>query len=322
VLDGQRLDRPDLLRLAALAAEHTEELLRWAGRVRQAYFGGEVGLCGIVPGRLGGCSEDCRWCAQSTLSRAEPMPARRVATCEIVEAARQAHAGQTRRLGIVNAGRRPTCADLDALAEAIDAITADDQCGAAVCASLGEIDAGQARRLREMGVRRYHHNLEAAPQVFARLVTTHSFEDRLATIDAARQAGMEICCGGLLGLGETWADRVELALILRDRVKPDCVPLNFLHPIPGTPLAGATPLTPLECLASIAIFRLTMPTTDITIAGGRLVNLRDLQSWIFAAGASSLMTGQYLTTAGRESGADLQMIRDLGLSVREGEPEA
>jgi len=180
---------------------------------------------------------------------------------------------------------------------------------------MGELTDSQARRLVAAGFRRYNHNLETSRRMYPQMVTSHTYEDRLRTIEVARCAGLRLCCGGLFGLGETWADRAELALALRDQVRPDVVPLNFLHPIPGTPLGGATPLKPLEILSIIAVFRLVMPTVDIKVAGGREHNLRDMQSWMFHAGATSCLIGNYLTTAGRPVGEDLRMIADLGLKI-------
>ena len=146
------------------------------------------------------------------------------------------------------------------------------------------------------------------------MVTTHSYDDRMATLRAARAAGMALCCGGIFGIGETWNDRIELAFTLRDEVKPDGIPLNFFDARPSTPLANAATLSPLECLHIIALFRFVLPTTNIKIAGGRRL-LRDLQSWAFHAGATSLMVGDYLTTTGRDLAMDLQMVTDLGLEL-------
>ena len=179
---------------------------------------------------------------------------------------------------------------------------------------MGELDETTAHRLRAAGVVRYNHNLETSRSHFGHVVTTHSYDDRLATLRAARSAGIRLCCGGFFGIGETWGDRLELALTLRDEVKPDTVPLNFLDARPGTPMADTAPLTPLECLRVIAIFRFILPTTNIKIAGGRRL-LRDLQSWVFYAGATSLMVGDYLTTQGREASMDAQMVSDLGLEL-------
>jgi len=312
---GEPLGRSDADALVSLAQSDPWELLHAAWRVRTHFFGRAVRMCCIVPGKLGGCTEDCAWCAQSARQGGSHSGrAERTATEAIVSAAvttgRQGAAG----LGIVNSGRGPSEADLDALVAAKAAIDAAD-CHVPICASLGEIDARQAGRLAAAGIDRYHHNLETSRGVFARLVSTHSYDDRLATLRAARDAGLAVCCGGLFGLGETWGDRVELAVTIRDEVGADSVPLNFLNPAPGTPLAGATPLPPMECLAIIAVFRLILPTADIKVAGGREVNLRDMQSWMFYAGATSCMTGDYLTTRGRGTEADRRMIADLGLEL-------
>jgi biotin synthase len=318
--DGQTLSRDDLLALVMESTARPEELIYWAGRVREAHFGRCVKLCSIVPGRLGACGEDCRWCAQSLAWPAGAScggsdPGRRTPTAKIVEAAREASRNQAAHLGIVNSGRAPSDADIDAVIAAAAAIGTDPACTANLCASLGQINRPQGQRLAAAGFRRYHHNLETSRRFFPRMVSTHTYDDRLATLAAARYAGLEVCSGGILGLGESWDDRVDLALTLRDAVGPVAVPLNFLHPIPGTPLESASPMPPMEILCVIAIFRLAMPATDIKIAGGRGVNLRDLQSWVFAAGATSLMVGDYLTTTGRNAAQDLQMVGDLGLGV-------
>jgi biotin synthase len=324
VLSGQPLNADQALRLADQAAADPWEAITWAHRVRQGRFGNQIRFCSIIAGRLGACPEDCKWCAQSLAWMESPRQTAEGATLakprvaprrEILAAARTAWQDGAACLGIVNSGRRPSAADLGAVAEAAGAVLSDKSCPLGVCASLGEITADQARQLAGAGVRRYHHNLETSRRFFPSMVTTHSYDDRLATLAAARSAGMSLCCGGIFGLGETWADRVDLAMVLRDQVAPEVVPLNFLHPIPGTPLERAQPLQPMEILAIIAVYRLILPQADIKVAGGREVNLRDLQSWVFHAGATSLMVGNYLTTPGRGASADLQMVQDLGLTL-------
>ena len=308
------LSRPEADALVSVTAADPWELLRAAWRVRKHFFGRAVRMCSIVPGKLGGCAEDCAWCAQSARKGgSHSRSAQRTATDAIVSAAVTAARQGAYSLGIVNSGRGPTEGDLDALLAAKAAIDAADDSDVAICVSLGEIDRQQAARLAAAGVSRYHHNLETSRRMFSRLVTTHSYDDRLATLRAARNAGMAVCCGGLFGLGENWDDRIELAMTIHDDVGADSVPLNFLNPAPGTPLAGAERLSPMECLCIVAVFRLILPTADIKVAGGREVNLRDMQSWIFYAGATSCMTGDYLTTAGRGTDADHQMVADLGL---------
>ncbi|MBI5725902.1 MAG: biotin synthase BioB [Planctomycetes bacterium] len=325
--DGGLFDRKKLIGLTGLAGGDPYKLIGMANEVRGRHFGRAVRLCSIVPGKLGACGEDCKWCAQSARHAAKggkPVTAPSVTPSEeIVKAARTAACSGVGSLGIINSGRRPSDAEVERVVKAVQMIAEkaaaggvdefDSQFG--VCASLGAINADQAQRLAKAGILRYHHNLETSRAFFPKMVGTHGYQERLDTLKAARQAGMKICCGGIFGVGESWTDRVDLILTLRDEVGPDCVPLNFLHPIAGTPLAGATPLPPLECLCIIALFRLAMPKTDLLIGGGRVSNLRDMQSWVFFAGATTLMTGDYLTTSGRPAKQDIQMIRDLGLEI-------
>jgi biotin synthase len=313
-LAGERINHREALVIAGAKGAALEEALRWAWQIRQRHFGDKVRFCSIFAGKLGGCGEDCRWCAQSAShSPAGRAVARRAAPMDVVRAAREARSNRAGCFSVVNSGRRPTRADLAGMARFNAALRKAGLPPA--CASMGELDEEAARALRRMGVRRYHHNLETSRGHFARLVSTHSYDDRLRALSAAREAGMELCCGGLFGTGDTWSDRVELALTLRDEVKPQSVPLNFLSPIPGTPLERMTPLSPMECLHIIALFRFVMPAAELQIAGGR-ANLRDLQSWVFRAGASGIMVGNYLTTtSGRDAAADRQMVEDLGMKV-------
>ena len=172
-----------------------------------------------------------------------------------------------------------------------------------------------ARQLKNSGVRRINHNLETSERFFPKLCTTHSYSDRIRTIKEAKEAGLEVCSGGIFGVGESPEDRVDLAFTLRE-LDVDTIPLNFLHPIPGTPLANADPLAPREILGIIALFRFILPTKEIKVAGGREKNLGDLQSWIFYAGANSIIVGGYLSTNGRTPEEDFRMISDLGLRMK------
>jgi biotin synthase len=312
-LAGDGLTAGQLRQVLETTRDDLESLLIWSDKTRRRFFGDRVSLCAIVPGRVGACSEDCRWCAQSAHSRTDVTPS--TTTREQIEAAaEQALDHHVARFSIVNSGQGPTDAQFEAVLEAIRALQRTDR-ATEYCASLGELTQSQAEQLAQAGVKRYHHNLETSRRFFGHLVSTHSFDDRLATLRRARQAGMDLCCGGLLGMGETWDDRIDLALTLRDEVQPASVPLNFLHPIDGTPLGGRDLMSPDEALRCIAIYRLAMPRVDIRIAGGRLVTLRRLQSWIFRAGATGLMVGNYLTTAGGGPDEDIRMIRDLGLEL-------
>ncbi len=315
VLDGKLLARDELISLAEVSQKCPYDLFYWANRVRTKHFSNFVRLCSVASTKVGGCGEDCQWCAQSAVSQTGRATPRRLDPGQAVDAARQATKLGATCFGLVNSGKGPAGADFERALEAIQAVQDDSEAQVHVSASLGVLDDAQARRLADKGLFRYHHNLETSQRMFSKLVTTHSYEDRLSTLTAAKKAGLRICSGGLFGLGETWEDRVELALTLRDQVKPESVPLNFLHPIPGTALANQPPLKPLEILSIIAIYRLALPDVEIKVAGGREVNLRDMQSWIFYAGATGCMVGNYLTTTGRPPQDDLAMIRDQGLEI-------
>jgi biotin synthase len=315
VLSGRGLESSEVFALAERGSRRPHELLYWAHRVRTARFGSAVKLCSIAPRKLGGCSEDCKWCAQSVVSARGVISPRRTVREEVLGASRQAARQGASSFGIVNSGRRPARGDIADVIELSRRIAEEVPARIEVCASMGELTDGQAHQLAAAGVTRYNHNLETSRRFYPTVVTTHSYDDRLRTLNAARKVGMRLCCGGIFGIGESWGDRVDLALTLRDEVRPQVVPLNFLHPIPGTPLGDAIPLKPLEILTIIAVFRLVLPDVDLKVAGGREANLRDMQSWIFYAGATSCLIGNYLTTPGRPPEEDLRMIADLGLTV-------
>jgi len=215
-----------------------------------------------------------------------------------------------RNFCLVSSGARLSQEEFDAVLAAGREI--GRRTGLAMCASLGALSPDDARRLVEAGFVRYNHNLETSARFFPKVCSTHTYEDRVRSARAVRDAGLELCCGGLFGMGETDEDRVDLAMAVRD-LGADVVPLNFLHPIPGTPLGDAAPIEPLKILSIIALFRLLLPDRLIKVAGGRGRNLRDLQSLAFLAGADSCIIGNYLTTTGRPPEDDLAMFRDLGL---------
>lgn len=313
---GGAISRRELLALAEHWREKLPDLLTRAHRIREERFGGAVRLCSIVPGKLGGCPGDCRWCAQSIhAENGRQGGAKRTGLEKIVAESVAAASWGAANIGIVNSGLRPTGRDLEDVIRAAEAVEKATNGRIGVCASLGELSEDQAKQLADSRVRRYHHNLETSRRFFPSMVTTHSYDGKLRTLQTAQSAGLAVCCGGLFGLGETWADRIDLALRIRDEIQPDVVPLNFLIPMPQTPLAGQKPLSPLEILAVIAIFRLVLPGADIKVAGGRETNLRSMQSWIFYAGATSCMIGNYLTTAGKTPPEDIQMLQDLELEI-------
>lgn len=315
VLSGQRVNKEEAAPLLYLNGESLYDLFYWANTIRHYYKGNEITCCAIMSAKKGKCPEDCRFCAQSMWydSGVEEVPL--VGEETVRGAAQAAVASRASALGLVTSGRRLTHGELVSLCRGVRA--SGDVIP--IHASLGFLTQEGAKLLRLSGVRRYNHNLETSRRFFTSLCSTHTYEDRLATISVAKEAGMEICSGGIFGVGESPEDRLELAFTLRG-LDVDTIPLNFLHPIPGTPLGGNQHLTPLEILKIIAIFRIILPDKEIKVAGGRQRNLRDLQSWIFYAGASSIIIGDYLTTKGSPPGVDLQMIADLGLKLRSYSP--
>jgi biotin synthase len=229
-----------------------------------------------------------------------------------MDAAAEAKSKGVPNFGIVYSGKKVTQAELDRLIALTKRIKTE--LGMGVCMSLGIVSEENMKRLADAGVVRFNHNLETSKRHFAEVVTTHKYEDRVKTIEAGHKAGMGVCAGGIFGIGETEADRIDMAFELR-RLGVDMVPMNFLHPIKGTPLANAETMPPREILRIVALYRFILPKTHLKVAGGRVLNLRDMQSWIFQAGCTAILSGNYLTTAGRAVEDDLQMLKDLGLET-------
>lgn len=313
VLSDEQLSREDGLWLFGLQdTADIYDLLSWANRIREHYKGNKIHLCSIVNVKAGGCSENCGFCSQSALYETgsprygliEPEP--------VTEAAAEAGANGAIGFGLVAAWRGleegPV---LDEICKRIGQLKAGGKIRPD--ASLGIInDRKVADRLKQAGLECYNHNLETSSRFFPQVCSTHSYAERLQTIRHLKDAGIKICSGGIIGMGETREDRCDLAFSLKD-LGAHVVPLNILNPIAGTPFATKEPLSPLEILKTIACFRFILPRQEIMIAGGRAVNLRDLQSMIFLAGASALMIGNYLTTLNQPVEKDLQMLEDLGL---------
>ncbi|WP_419778652.1 biotin synthase BioB [Maridesulfovibrio sp.] len=300
--------------VSVLGASHGElaEILHAAHTMTVRRFGREVSLCSIANVRSGNCSEDCTFCAQSSHFKGTPAPTYPLMEMdEIQECAEKAGQAPLEFFSYVTSGRALKGKSLEHLCEAVEGMPEHDFNH---CASLGCMDFESLKRLRESGVVRYHHNLEASESYFPKVCTTHSYEERVRTVRDAKKAGLEVCCGGLLGLGESHAQRVELALTLAE-LEVDSIPLNFLIPIPGTPLEDVEPLQPLEILLTIAMFRLVNPHAEVRMAAGRAA-LRSLQSFIFHAGCNGLMVGDFLTVSGQGIEHDLTMLADLGLTVR------
>ncbi|MCB2187027.1 MAG: biotin synthase BioB [Deltaproteobacteria bacterium] len=286
-------------------------LMAAAGQLRRRYDGDEIELCAIVNAKSGQCSEDCVFCAQSAHYAGPAQTYPLLSAPELAQRASRAGRDGARRFGLVTSGRGcPRGAELDELCRAIELIREEGR--VEPCASLGLLAPPEARRLADAGLTRYHHNLEAGPGFFPRVCTTHTLEERVATVHTAREAGLEICAGGIVGLGESPAERVELAQALAE-LDPESVPLNFLNPIPGTPLAGVPLLTPLEALATLAVFKLFLPRARLRTCGGRRQVLGRLAPLMYLAGAGATMTGDYLTTGGAPPAEDLADLAALGL---------
>lgn len=313
ILNGGLLERDDIVTLSDLSDAYFDDLLYWANTIRKAHFGNTVKMCSIVPGRLGGCSQDCAFCAQSVhYDTAVDKTPVTLSDDEIMAAAAEAKKKGVPNFGIVYSGRKVSDDELDRLIGLTRRIKTE--LGLGVCMGLGILSEENMQRLADAGVVRFNHNLETSQRHFPEIVSTHKYEDRVKTIQAGLKAGMGVCAGGIFGIGETEADRIDMALQLR-QLGVDMVPMNFLHPIDGTPLGMADKLPPREILRIVALYRFILPKTHLKVAGGRVLNLRDMQSWIFYAGCTSILSGNYLTTAGRSVEDDLQMLEDLGLEA-------
>jgi len=313
VVDGGDVSRTEALWLFGLeTSADIFDLLSWANRIREHFKGNKIHLCSIVNIKAGGCSENCRFCAQSAAYQTDSPRYGLIDSEPLRVAAEEAYANGVTALGLVAAWRG---LDEGPLLDDICSQLADlKRSGKArPDASLGIIKNQKvAERLKQAGLECYNHNLESSQRFFPRVCDTHTYQDRVQTIRHLKNAGIKICSGGILGMGETREDRCDLAFALKD-LGVHVVPINILNPIAGTPFGGRDPLPPLEILKSIACFRFILPRQEIKVAGGRTVNLRDLQSLIFVAGASALMVGNYLTTLNQPVEKDLQMLHDLGL---------
>ncbi len=313
VLSGECPARRAFYELKSMPRLEMWEFIFGGGIIREHYAGQEVFMCAIANVKSGGCSEDCAFCAQSSRSKANIPRYDLIEDIEnLVEKARITAEKGASEFCLVAAWKKPG-RNSERILKTIERIKEEAEVEVAV--SLGHIDASFARELKDAGAVRYNHNLETSEQFFPKICSTHPWRDHVRTVEVLKEAGLEVCSGGIIGMGESWDDRVDLAFSLRE-LDVEHIPVNILIPIPGTPLADAAPPEPLESLASIALFRYVNPTKTIIVAGGRERNLRDLQSYIFAAGANGFIGGDYLTTRGRSIEEDLQMVKDLGLKFR------
>ncbi len=312
-LRGETLGRDECLAVLDCTDERILELLQAAFVVRRKHFGKKVVLHMLLNAKSGLCSEDCSYCSQSAVSRA---PIEKYAMLEeekIVRGAHEAKSAKARRYCIVTSGAAPGAVELDRLCRAVNRIK--KEVGIDICTSLGYLTDDAARKLRQAGVNRYNHNINTSQRYYSSICSTHSYADRIEALRNARNAGLELCCGVLLGMGESQQDIIDAAMALRE-VKPDSIPVNFLHPVEGTPLGDQDSVSPVRCLAMLCLMRFLNPSTEIRAAGGREFRLKSLQPLALYP-ANSIFVSGYLTTTGQSPEEAWRMIEDMGFEVEQ-----
>ena len=310
---GEGLDQDQTLRVLQLSDDRLDDLLALAHEVRMKWCGPDVEVEGIISLKTGGCPEDCHFCSQSGLF-ASPVRSAWLDIPSLVEAAKQTAKTGATEFCIVAAVRGPDERLLAQVAAGIEAIR--NEVDIQIACSLGMLTQEQVEQLSAMGVHRYNHNLETAQSFFTNVVTTHTWEERWDTLRMVREAGMEVCCGGILGMGETLEQRAEFAANLAE-LDPHEVPLNFLNPRPGTPFGDLDVLPASEALKAVAAFRLALPRTMLRFAGGREITLGDLGAKKgILGGINAVIVGNYLTTLGRPAEADLELLDDLQMPIK------
>ncbi len=311
VLDGYQVTPEEAAEVLACPDDEILDLMHAAFRIRQRYFGKTVQLYFLMNAKSGLCPEDCGYCSQSKVSEAE-IPRYNLLNREQILAGAQAAAERdAKTYCIVISARGPNEREMSAVEKLVPEIKSKYKLD--ICACLGLLTPDQADRLKACGVDRVNHNLNTGSEFYSEICSTHTYQDRVDTLKAVRKAGMELCSGGIIGMGEAPRDVVDMALELRS-LGVESIPVNFLNPIDGTPLAGRHDLTPNYCLKVLAMFRLVNPDRELRIAGGRELQLRSLQALGLYA-ANSIFVGDYLTTKGQLPEADYAMIRDLGFEI-------
>lgn len=311
ILAGKSISREDAGVLVDMGREFLQDLFASAAKVRRRYRGEAIDLCAIINAKSGACPEDCSYCAQSSKSKAEVEVYPLVDPGIILEKAREAADSSVNRFCIVTSGRRVSRQDIKKIGDAVGAVR---KAGLLPCATLGLLDYDDLMFLKDSGLERYHHNLETSERYFPQICSSHTFSDKLRTIEAVQKTGLSLCSGGIFGMGETWDDRLDMAFLLKE-LGADSVPVNFLTPIAGTPMGGMVALDPLDALRIVSVFRFILPDRNIRVCGGRLQTLGELNPLLFLAGADGLLVGNYLTTVGRSIAHDVDLIRMLGLDV-------
>lgn len=312
ILDGADISIEEAGLLMASAKSELLALMQGADAVRRKFCGNKIDLCSLINAKSGLCSEDCKFCSQSSRYKTGCGVYPLVSIEKMVSSASQAKNSGAGSFCIVISGADPTKKEFEKIKHAIARIKKEVRIE--VDCSLGSMDMESAKELKALGVDRYNHNLETSENFYRNICTSHSYQNRLDTVLLAKSSGLGLCCGGIIGMGEGPKEQLDMAFTLK-KLDVRCVPINILNPRKGTPLENIKPLHPLEILKTIAIFRLILPKATIKIAGGREYGLRDLQPAAFMAGANGMIIGGYLTTKGRSVKQDLQMVRDLGFEL-------
>lgn len=316
ILHGHTFTREEGVTLLRTDDAQLLSLIAAAYKIRHAYFGRTVTIQMLFNAKSGACQEDCGYCSQSSISAASIDRYALLSPDDVLNGARQAHAANAQRYCVVISGRSPLDKEIHGIASAVKRIK--QELPLQVCCSLGLLTASQAEQLKAAGVDRVNHNLNTSEAYHPSVCTTHTYQDRLTTLQRARAAGLELCSGGIVGMGESDDDLLDLAFALRD-LNPDSIPINMLHPIPGTPLAEAKHLTPRRCLTILCLFRFLHPQRELRAAGGREFNLRSLQPLALYV-ADSLFVNGYLTTPGDPAREVHRMIEDLGFEIAVANP--
>ena len=311
VLDGEEITNQEALSILDCPDDDVLLLMHATFQIRKRYYGTKVKLNMIMNAKSGLCPENCGYCSQSSISTAPINSYRMVDKDTIIEGAKRAHDLNIGTYCIVASGRGPSNKDVDHVVDAVKEIKTTY--GLKVCACLGLLKPDQAKRLKEAGVDRYNHNINTSASNHANITTSHTYDDRITTVETVKEYGMSPCSGVIVGMKEIKQDVVDMANSLK-ALNADSIPINFLHAIDGTPLEGVKELSPLYCLKVLALFRFINPTKEIRISGGREVNLRSLQALGLYA-ANSIFVGDYLTTAGQAETEDHKMLHDLGFEV-------
>jgi len=312
VLGGEEITREEALAVLQSSDDELLAVLQAAYRVRKEYFGKKVSLHVLKNAKSGACPEDCAFCSQSKSATTDVEEYAMESADEIVSGAKEAESMEALRYCVVTSSRAPSENEMEIICEAAGRIKEKNP-QLELCASMGFLTEEKARRLKEAGVDRFNHNLETSENFYPSICSTHKFEDRVETAKTVKKAGLDLCCGGLIGMGESLEDRVDLGIMLK-KLDTDSAPINFLDPRPGTGMEGKERLTPNDCLRTLAMFRFILADSEVRIAGGRETCLRDLQP-LSLYPANSMFTNGYLTTGGQNFDDDRKMIEDAGFEV-------